>query len=246
MDILDQALGMTAEQDPAPAAETPAEAAPGGQQRGPDGKFASAQPEAAPVEQPAPAPVAEAPKAPEPGHVPMAALLDERDKRKALEDRLKALESAQPAANAPELDPDTQNALLQTRLNISEEMARDKFGDELVNKARDWIVQRFAENPAFQQEVLGKPNPYKFTVQEYQRHERLSAVSDDSEWTAFQTWKAAGGTSAAPPAPQAAAAAPVAAAPPTPPASIAAAPNAGGNVNTAPVGPGVAFDTVIK
>jgi hypothetical protein len=97
---------------PEPAAEAPL--------RGPDGKFASAQPEPAPVVEPAPAPAAE-PVKPEPGHVPLSALMDERDKRKAAEERAAALEAAKPAAEPAYIDPDTANAILQERLNNSEE-----------------------------------------------------------------------------------------------------------------------------
>ena len=68
---------------PAPAGQAPepqaqAEPAPG-PDRGPDGKFVAKAPPAAP-----PAP----PPPPEPGHVPISAMLDEREKRQALEKRL--------------------------------------------------------------------------------------------------------------------------------------------------------------
>lgn len=212
--------------------------------RGPDGKFVSAQPDAAPAAELAPAPAAEQPK-PEPGHVPLSALMDERDKRKAAEERATAAEAARPAAEAPYLDPDTENALLQLRLNTSEELVRDKEGDETVDAAKAWAIERFKTSPAYQAEVLAKPNPYKFVVAEHKAHLKLQATQDLdlSDLDAFKAWKAAGGNAAPPAQAQTAAAI---AAPPTPPRSLASAASAGGNVNTAPTGPGVAFDAVIK
>lgn len=214
--------------------------------RGPDGKFVAAQPDAAPVAEPAPAPVAE-PAKPDAGHVPLSALMDERDKRKAAEERALAAEAAKPQADAPYLDPDTENALLQLRLNTSEELVRDKEGDETVDAAKAWAIERFKTSPAYQAEVLAKPNPYKFVVAEHKAHLKLQATQDLdlTDLDAFKAWKAAGGN-AAPPAQTQAAAAAIAAAPPAPPRSLASAASAGGNVNTAPSGPGVAFDSVIK
>lgn len=212
--------------------------------RGPDGKFVAAQPNAAPVEEPAPAPIAEQPK-PDAGHVPLSALMDERDKRKAAEERATAAEAAKPQADAPYLDPDTENALLQLRLNTSEELVRDKEGDETVDAAKAWAIERFKTSPAYQAEVLAKPNPYKFVVAEHKAHLKLQATQDLdlTDLDAFKAWKAAGGNAAPPAQAQPAAAI---AAPPTPPRSLASAASAGGNVNTAPSGPGVAFDAVIK
>lgn len=215
--------------------------------RGADGRFAVAQPDPAPVAEPAPVAVAEAAK-PEPGHVPLSALMDERDKRKAAEDRARTLEEQQQPPREPAyIDPDTENLVLQTRLNISEEMARDKYTDEVVDAAKAWAIERFKTSRSWQQEVLAKPNAYKFVVEAHKEHQRLEAVRDPTEFEAFQAWKASKAAGLEHPAQaQPAAAAPVPAASPTPPRSLASATNAGGAVTDAPQGPGVAFDNVIK
>lgn len=234
-------------QSPAPIDAPVAEPVNDGPARGPDGKFTAAQPEAAPVAEPAPVAAAE-PVKPEPGHVPLSALMDERDKRKAAEERAAALEGQQPAPEPAYLDPDTQNAILQTRLNISEEMARDKYTDEVVDAAKAWAIERFKASPSWQQEVLAKPNAYKFVVEAHKEHQRLEATRDVdlTELEAFQAWKAAQAAGLAHPAPaQPAAAAHTPAAPPAPPRSLASATAAGGNVTTTPSGSGVAFDNVI-
>lgn len=232
---------------PAPSATPASEAADDAPARGHDGRFTSADPAAAPVEEPAPVAAAEA--KPEPGHVPLSALMDERDKRKAAEERASALEAQQPSAEAADLDPDTANALLQLRLNTSEELVRDKEGDETVDAAKAWAIERFKSSPSYQQEVLAKPNPYKFVVAEHKAFLKLEATRDIdlSDLDAFKAWKAAQATGqGAPPQAQPAAAAPKPAVPAAPPRSLASAPNAGGNVTTVPIGPGVAFDNAFS
>lgn len=240
LDFLD---GQAPGSDAAPVDQADTTAAPA---RAADGKFASVHADAAPVEEPAPVDGAK----PEPGHVPVTALLDERDKRQNAERELERLRQQQAPATAAEhadVDPDTVNLVMQTRLNISEDLARDKYGDELVDKAKAAIIAKFAENPSFQQEILATRNPYRATVEWFQAQQRLEAVKDPTEFEAFQAWKAAQAAGQAHPAQaQSATAAPKPAAPAAPPRSIASAANAGGQVDTAPQGPGVAFDTVIK
>lgn len=215
-----------------------------GQPRAADGKFTAAAPEAAPLapgEAPlAPAPAAAEPaKAPEPGQVPLSAMLDERERRQAAERRIADLEASQSRAATPpaELDPDTENALLQLRLNTSEELVRDKEGDETVDAAKAWAIERFRVNPSYQTEVLGNKNPYKTVVSDYKAHLKLQATQDiDLDGLAeFKAWKAAGGNAPTPPAQLAQPS------PATPPRSLASAPSAGGSVNIVPTGPEVAF-----
>lgn len=191
-----------------------------------------------PDTQPAPTPpVAEQPK-PEPQHVPITALLDERDKRKAMEQELERLRAAQQPAQtveAPDMfeDPDgfaayqqqmSYQTTLNAKLDISEDMARDKFGDEKVETAKNWALQQFAADPAFQKKVLSQRNPYRFVVEQYDREQMVSQVTPD-DFAQFQAWKAAqtqleAQTKPTPPA--------------VPPRSLASAPSAGG-ISTEPI-----------
>lgn len=192
---------------------------------------AEPEPVAEPVAvEPAAPPVATPePAKPEPGFVPLAAVLDERDRRKQLEAQLAQFQAQQ---NPPEpidvYDPEQlaafqQQQVINTKLDISEDMTRDKFGDELVDKARDWVLSRFTANPAYQQEVLKQRNPWKYVVEQYQRDQIASQVSLD-DFQQFQAWKAA----QAQITPQPTIAAPIAATPsPVPPPSLASAPSAG-------------------
>lgn len=185
--------------------------------------------------------------------VPLAALHETRDKVKVLEAQLAQFsQAAQPQLQPVEVpDPFTDpegfaahqtrlvnDQILNTKLDISEEMARSAHGDATVDAARDWGLAQFQTNPAFRAEVLSQRNPYGYLVQQHQRQESLSQLSDPEEIRAFIAWKQAqGAVQQAAPAviPQV----------PTPPPSIASAPSAGGTQHVA-TGPGVAFDEVMR
>lgn len=210
------------------------------------------------VNEPAPAPIpspepAAKPAIPE-GYVPLAAVLDTRDQLKAERDRTKALEDQLRQFQQPAPSPDdegyvdlrldqTQQAVLSAKLDMSEEMTREKFGNETVDAVRDWAVKRFAEDPSFHQQVLSQRNPYGFAVAQYQRTQaldKLGATVDPSKIEAFLAWQAAQTPDTQ------SAAAPVAAATPQeqapiPVRSIASAPSAGGGAAHVPAGPGVAY-----
>lgn len=181
----------------------------------------AAEPVAQPVVTPEPA-------KPDPGFAPIGALLDERDKRKQVEAELARYQAQQSAPEPIDVyDPEQlaayqQQQVINTKLDISEDMTRDKFGDELVDQARDWALQRFNANPAYQQEVLRQRNPWKYVVEQYQRDQIASQVSL-TDFEQFQAWKAAQAQVTQQPG------APVAAQPPhvQPPPSLASVPSAG-------------------
>lgn len=210
------------------------------------------QQEVAPVEVAAeaekPAEVVEEPK-PEPQFIPITALLDERDKRKALEQELaRYAEQAKPreVPQAPDMFEDPEGytayqhqlhsqAVMNNKLDISEEMARDKFGDEKVDATRDWALKAFATRPGFQQEVLSQRHPWKYAVETYEREQIASSVTAD-DYAQFQAWKAA--QTAIQPAPTSRQ---------TPPKSLASAPSAGGiSTEVAPTDTEIFADTFDK
>lgn len=172
-----------------------------------------AKPEAAEPEEPEEQPDNE------PRMVPLAALHEERDKRKADGDRLKALEDElaalktpkqkqQEAEPAPDMfaDPDGYNAywekrlsavqqsnqqqLLNERLNISERYAVKEHGQETVEAMKQWFAERVQRSPGFQTEVISQADPYEFAVQEYRKDQFVNSV-DMTEFEQFQAWKAA-------------------------------------------------------
>ncbi|MFZ5667954.1 MAG: hypothetical protein ACOY4K_00520 [Pseudomonadota bacterium] len=253
LDFLDG--GEPAEQPPAP--EAPA--------RGPDGRFVSQEPAGEPQEaagepvaeatpEPAPEPTPQPqPEPVQPGHVPITAMLEERDKRKALEERLRQIEAQrqQQAAPDPYEDPEGWRAwrdqqieqrILNERLNFSERLARRDHGSETVDQARAWALERFAGDAYYYQKVMSSPDPYEVVVQDYKREQVFSTLQGN-DLDAFLAWKAQQG--AAPPQP-AAPAAPALAVPATPPPrSLATATSAGGP-QAIPIGEGAAFDALFK
>jgi hypothetical protein len=176
---------------------------------------------------------------PDPGFVPITSMLDEREKRQKLEAELAQLRASQqqpqpePVPNMFE-DPEGFQAYQQqfanqtainVKLDLSEDMARQAHGDELVDQARDWALQRFQSIPGFQAHVLGQRNPYGFVVQEYRKAQIADQITPE-DLAQFQAWKTAQAQIQTP-------APPTAAAPPNsprsvPPRSLASAPSAGG------------------
>ena len=207
----------------------------------------------APVEAPPQeAPVVEAkpePK-PEPGHVPITALLDEREKRKELERQIAALRETQQPVNTPDptVDPygyqqhlmqQVQQQVIDTRLNMSETAARRHYGAEVTDAAKQWALEKFAANPAFQQEVISQADPYGYAVEAYKRDQIASQVTPD-DFEQFKAWKQAQASLAAAPV----VATPTPAAPV--PRSIVSAPSAGGSIADQPLTPEEAFAATIR
>jgi hypothetical protein len=176
----------------------------------------------------------------------LIALLEERDKRKAAEERLRQLEEqARQTQAAPVQMPDpyedpegfaaaqearVSQALYQTNLRWSEQLNSIKHGEETVKAAKDWGFQRCESDPYFNAKVASSADPIGFVVSEYKREEIASKVTPD-EFAQFQAWKEAQGQLTTQPGGK----------PPDPPQtsaipspSIASAPSAG-SILTEPV-----------
>jgi hypothetical protein len=247
----------------APVTET------GTQPRDEGGRFATKQADA--ITQPevvtAPAVTPPAPLAPvepakpqgEGGHIPINALLDERDKRQKAERRIAELEAQHQPRNIPSVtdDPEAfaqhQQLLIQqtatnTRFETSELVARQQHGDEPVQKAMDWAMQRSQESPAFAAEYLKQKHPIDWAVRQQKRHALLDEIGDDPE--AYRAKLRAelaasnGATDPTPPTiPVPASPQPAAPKPPPPRPSLASAPTAGGMQTVPVVAP---FDAAFK
>jgi hypothetical protein len=197
------------------------------------------------AEQPSePAPAAEIPpgtvtipepKA-EPGFVPLAAVLDERDRRKQLERELEQYRQQQAAPKPEVIDPWTdldgalaqrdqqvQLMLHQQKVQMSRRFAEIQHGKEPVDEALKWAHSRCDADPAFNQQVFAADDPIGFAVAQYQRDQIASTVTMD-DFKAFQAWKQAQSnpqSAAQIPAPLASSAAP------PPPRSLVSAQSAG-------------------
>jgi hypothetical protein len=221
-------------------------------ERGADGRFAPHAPEAgAALEQasaPTP-PVAAASPTPEPGQVPISALLDEREKRQAAEKARADYERqlheyrarSQPAAP---VDPNQamQDALYSQNLRACRRFAEREHTPELVQTVHDWAAKRCDEDPRFNEQMRSSDDPYEAAIRAYQREQVLEAVQP-AELDDFRAWKAqrAAASAQAPitppsPAPRA----------PVPRSLATAAGNGGAGVSHVPIGPGQAFGATFK
>jgi hypothetical protein len=244
------------------AGEQPAEAAqPGdeGPQRGPDGRFLTAVPVA---EAPTPGASNGPDSRPEPrlrddGHVPISALLDEREKRQAERAQREALERqvAEMRAHATpqrELAPAEQLevALYSQNLRASRRFAEREYGKATVAAVHDWAARRCDADPVFNLQMRSSDDPYEAACQAYNREQILRTVKP-GDLAAFKAWQAASAKASADgpdartvldsvPNPRSASSPPV-------PRSLATASGTGGaGAPHVPIGPGLAFANAIN
>ncbi len=208
---------------------------------------------AAPVEQQAEQPVADAPEAapapapepakPEPGFIPIAAMLDEREKRQRLEREVEELRKAQAEQQAkatpqpdPILDPEAYQAHVAQQVEIGRQrmsaaMAVDKYGEDTVKAAEAAFNAALARNPGLAQEIANSVHPYDYAVKWHRKQQLAGEIGDVDSVEALVRREAAKYgyvLSPAAPDPSSPAAHPhTASAPQPPPRSLASAPAAG-------------------
>ena len=213
--------------------------------------------------EPAPSQPASAPVQPPPGYIPMAAVLDEREKRqkyeRELEDMRRKYEEATrkpPQPLDPIADPEAFERSLNERIervrwdaitNASLVAATRHHGPEKVKAAEEWLQSELQSNPALWQTIQRQPDPYDFVVSQHQRTLRLQKIGDEDPESWAQKWAEANGyIKAGTTQPQSAGVVGHPPNPTLPRPSLASAPSAGGKTSTVPVGPGEAFNAVFK
>lgn len=180
--------------------------------------------------EPVPEPVAAAPVAPpEPGHVPISAMLDEREKRQALERQVAELRARQEPPAALEPTEALQVALYNQNLKVSRKFADRQYGAELTATVHDWAESRCDADPIFNQQMRTSDDPYESAMQAYNREQIVTKVTPD-RFAAFEAWEAA----------QSGIPAPNQIIPPStprtpPPRSLVNAPGSGSNAKDAPM-----------
>lgn len=194
------------------------------------------------------------PAAPEekPQHsVPITAMLDEREKRQAaerraaeLEQRMRFFEQAQqkkpempdvfenPQGFTQHVNSTVTEAMVTAHLNMSEMLARDKFGDDEVNAAVEAV-----KAAGLQQHFVSQRNPYGELVKWHRQQKVAQEIGSDPD-----AWRAKERAALAEQIRQEVLAELQGQQQPArrPPASLASAP-AAGKSNT-PISPGTAFD----
>lgn len=240
---------------PQAAAATPADEGP---QRGPDGRFLTAVPVTDPSSSANPRASDGSEGRPdarlrEDGHVPISALLDEREKRQAERAQREALErriAEMRAQAAPqrELAPTEhlEVALYSQNLRASRRFAEREHGKDNIAAIHDWATRRCDEDPIFNEQMRSSDDPYEAAYQAYSREQILQAVKPD-DLAAFKAWQAsfakaseARATRESVPTHPSASRAPV-------PRSLATASGTGGaGASHVPIGPGQAFANAIN
>lgn len=125
------------------------------------------------------------------GRIPIAALLDEREKRKEKEREVEALNRriadyeakatpkpdffADPEAALAAAQRAAQAAAINTKLETSRFLAEEKFGAEKVQAAYEY----FDKNPHLSGQLLTSPSPFHAAVKEYERHQAMTEIGED-------------------------------------------------------------------
>lgn len=204
-----------------------------------------------------------APVQPPPGYIPIAAVLDEREKRQKFERELEEYKRREAEAQRkppqpldPIADPEAFERQLNERIekvrwdaitNASLVAAVRHHGQEKVKAAEEWLQQELQQNPALWQTIQRQPDPYDFVVSQHQRTLRLQKIGDEDPEAWAQKWAEANGyVKANQQQPQVAGGAAPSPQPTLPRPSLASATSAGGKAPNVPVGPGEAFNAVFK
>lgn len=175
------------------------------------------------------------------GYVPLAALLDEREKRQKMEREAEELrrwrqqfeaEASQkkpdfydnPEAALQQVQHQTQHMLVAEKLRQSRFFAEREYGQELVNEAYAY----FDQHPEQSHALLNEPSPFHAAVEHYKRQKAIAEIGTDPEAykAKIRAELEAELAKRAPPKPAA------------PPRSLASAPSAGGEAQPS----GSAFD----
>lgn len=151
--------------------------------------------------EPAIEPTPEAPQPPQPEPqpapqehtVPLAKYLDTRDELKELK-RYKAEQEAKlqqqqaPKAPDPIDDPDGfaayqdrrfQQQLAAQKFEMSDTLAKQTHGDEVVKNATEWALKKAESDPVFASQYMREPHPIDWMVRQHQRDSFVSQLPTD-------------------------------------------------------------------
>ncbi len=204
-----------------------------------------------------------APVQPQHGYIPIAAVLDEREKRQRFERENEELRRKYEEATRrpqqpldPIADPEAFERSLNERIervrwdaitNASLVAATRHHGADKVKAAEEWLQSELQQNPGIWQQIQRQPDPYDYVVSQHQRTLRLQKIGDDDPDAYAQKWAEANGyVKAGTQQPQSAGVTGHPQPSTLPRPSLASAPSAGGKTSNVPVGPGEAFNAVFK
>lgn len=130
-------------------------------------------------------------------HVPLTGLLDERGKRQAAEDKVKALEkqvadlTKEPDQKRPDIFEDQEGAFEHLEKSFENKRLKDRFDMSrmLMSEIKDDFAEReqqfmkLAEaDPTLGKRLLEHDNPAKFAYDTAVKHEQLEKMENLDEW----------------------------------------------------------------
>lgn len=162
------------------------------------GKFAKGEKQS---ESPSEKPSKREPDDPETGL--KAGITAERKKRQAVETRLRELEGQlqkmQQPAQVPDVvgDPqgyaqhvrsEVETAMLDERVNLSVDFARDRHNDfnEVMGEGMELWTEALAADPTLYQRAIGQRNPGEWAYQHLKREKTFSEIGDPENWKKAQ------------------------------------------------------------
>lgn len=116
---------------------------------------------------------------------------DEKRKRQELERKLQELQSKpveqqpppdvleNPQGYAQHLQQQVQLNLLNERLNLSEGFAKEKYGDESVEEAKELFRKAAEADPGLIHKLYSEVNPYGWVMKWSKSHKLMSEMGDD-------------------------------------------------------------------
>lgn len=152
-----------------------------------------------PGDPPAPTDTQTPPEKPEPGYVPIQALLDEREKRQRNEREVEELrqwrqqqEARRQAPQRPDMydDPEGYAAYLEQQQHaalwnatesVSKRFASKEHGAEAIGAAEQWALERVKTDPTIAQRFRASADPYEFLVGEFKRDQLLKEIGSDPD-----------------------------------------------------------------
>ncbi len=147
--------------------------------------------EVVPEPEPQPAAPQPEPHRPEPGFVPIQALLEEREKRRAAEEASQRYQAQQQQFQRPDPldDPDGYEAFQVNYLNqqlaaqkfeMSDMMARQAHGTEVVDTAIQWAQQKAQGDPVFAASYMRERHPIDWIVQQHKQAGLIEQIGNRS------------------------------------------------------------------
>lgn len=135
---------------------------------------------------------------PEPGYVPLNAVLEERERRQAAERRIAEFEAQakpqevpdpfdDPAGYQRHFEAQLDQRLQAQRADMSYQFAVREHGKDKVEEARAWAMEKAKSDPVFNQQVgvvfQTEASPVDWVVQQHQRDALLSDIGGNvDDW----------------------------------------------------------------